>query len=70
MCVWSLVHGLLFSNLSPSSFAIIFMGRRELVALRELTYWCILIVSILWLFLVVPRVGLQCVIVVFPDHTP
>ena len=23
----------------------------------------------LWLFLTVPRVGLQCAIVVFPDHT-
>ena len=23
----------------------------------------------LWLFLTVPRVGLQCVIVVFPDYT-
>ena len=27
-------------------------------------------VSVLWLFLTVPWVGLQCVIVVFPDHTP
>ena len=26
-------------------------------------------VSVLWLFLMVPWVGLQCVIVVFPDHT-
>ena len=26
-------------------------------------------VSVLWLFLVVPCVILQCVIVVFPDHT-
>ena len=26
-------------------------------------------VSVLWLFLTVPWVGLQCVIVVFPDHT-
>ena len=25
--------------------------------------------SVLWLFLTVPWVGLQCVIVVFPDHT-
>ena len=25
-------------------------------------------VSLLWLFLTVPLVGLQCVIVVFPDH--
>ena len=26
-------------------------------------------VSVLWLFLTVPRVGLQCVIVVFSDYT-
>ena len=26
-------------------------------------------VSVLWLFLTVPLVGLQCVIVVYPDHT-
>ena len=26
-------------------------------------------VSVLWLFLTVPWVGLQCVIVVYPDHT-
>ena len=26
-------------------------------------------VSVLWLFLAVPRVGLWCVIVVFPGHT-
>ena len=26
-------------------------------------------VSGLWLFLMVPWVGVQCVIVVFPDHT-
>ena len=25
--------------------------------------------NVLWLFLTVPWVGLQCVIVVFPDHT-
>ena len=28
-----------------------------------------MIVSVLWLFLTVLWVGLQCVIVVFPDHT-
>ena len=26
-------------------------------------------ISVLWPFLAVPWVGLQCVIVVFPDHT-
>ena len=31
---------------------------------------CIFVaVDVLWLFLTVPWVGLQCIIVVFPDHT-
>ena len=51
----------------PSSFAIILMGKRELVALLSLPSWCLVIV--VWLFLAVPLVSLQCVIVVFPDHT-
>ena len=50
-----------------SSFAMIFMGKRELVALLSLSSWCLMIV--VWLFLAVPLVCLQCVIVVFPDHT-
>ena len=50
-----------------SSFAIILMGKRELVALLSLSAWCIVIV--VWLFLVVPWVCLQFTIVVFPDHT-
>ena len=51
----------------PSSFAIILMGKREPVALLCLSSWCLVIV--VWLFLSVPRVCLQFVIVVFPDHT-
>ena len=50
-----------------SSFAIILMGKRELVALFSLSSWCLVIV--VWLFLTVPRVCLHFVIVVFPDHT-
>ena len=49
------------------SFAIILMGKRELVALLSLSSWCHVIV--VWLFLAVPWVCLQFVIVVFPDHT-
>ena len=30
---------------------------------------CVLTVCVLWLFLSVPWVGLQCVVEVFPDHT-
>ena len=50
-----------------SSFAITLMGKRELVALFSLSSWCLVIVA--WLFLAVPRVCLQFVIVVFADHT-
>ena len=50
-----------------SSFAIILMGKRELVSLLSLSSWCLIIV--VWLFLAVPWVSLQFVIVVFPDHT-
>ena len=34
-----------------------------------LSYRCIVTINALWLFLTVPWVGLQCVVVVFPDHT-
>ena len=50
----------------PFSFAIILMGKRERVALLSLSYWCLVIV--VWLFLAVPWVCLQFVIVVFLDH--
>ena len=49
-----------------SSFAIILMGKRELVVLLSLSSWFLVIV--VWLFLAVPWVCLQFVIVVFPDH--
>ena len=50
-----------------SSFAIILMGKRELVALYLYSSWCLVIV--VWLTVTVPRVRLQFGIVVFPDHT-
>ena len=43
------------------------MGKRELVALLSLSSWCL--VMVVWLFLAMPWVCLQFVIVVFPDHT-
>ena len=52
-----------------SSFAIIPMGKRELVALLCLSPWCLVTVSVLCLFNTMLWLGLQCVIVVFPDHT-
>ena len=52
-----------------SSFAIILKRKRKLVALLLLSYKCIVTINVLWLFLTVPWVGLQYVIVVFTDHT-
>ena len=49
-----------------SSIAIILMGKRELIALLDLSSWCLVMVR--RLFLAVPRGCLQFVIVVFPDH--
>ena len=50
-----------------SSIAIILMGKRELIALLNLSSWCLVMVE--WLLLTVPWGCLQFVIVVFPDHT-
>ena len=50
-----------------SSIAIILMGWGELIALLNLSSWCLVMVE--RLFLAVPRDSLQFVIVVFPDHT-
>ena len=50
-----------------SSIAIILMGKRELIALLNLSSWFLVVVE--RLFLAVPRGCLQFVIVVIPDHT-
>ena len=50
-----------------SSIAIILIGKRELVALLNLSSWCLMMVE--RLFIVVPWGCLPFVIVVFPDHT-
>ena len=50
-----------------SSIAIILMGKRELVALLNLSSWCLVTVG--RLLLAVPRGCLRFVIVVSPDHT-
>ena len=49
------------------SIAIILMGKRELVALLNLSSWCLVMVE--RLFLAEPWSCLWFVIVVFPDHT-
>ena len=45
----------------------ILMGKRELVALLGLSFWCLVVVE--RLFLAVPWGCLRFVTVVFPDHT-
>ena len=50
-----------------SSIAIILMGKRELIALLNLSSWCFVMVK--RLFLTVPRGCLRFVIAVVPDHT-
>ena len=50
-----------------SGVVILLMGKRGLVALLDLSSWCLVVVG--RLFLAVPRGCLRFVIVVFPDHT-
>ena len=50
-----------------SSFEIILMGKRELIALLNLPSRCLVMVE--WLFLAVPLGCLRFMIVVFPNHT-
>ena len=50
-----------------SSIAIILVGKRELVALLNLSSWCLVMVE--RRFLALPWDCLRFVIVVFPDHT-
>ena len=58
---------LLYVTLCPFYHAIILMGKRGLVALLNLYFWCL--VTVEWLFLAVPWGCLQFVIVVFSNHT-
>ena len=50
-----------------SSIAIILMGKRELIALLNLSSWCLVMVE--RLLLAVPRGYLQFMTMVFPVHT-
>ena len=45
------------------------LEEKELVALLSLSSLCQVAVGVLLSFLVMPWVGLQCVIVAFPGHT-
>ena len=52
-----------------SSFELILKRKRKLVVLLLLSYRCSVTINVLWLFLTVPWLCLQCVIVLLPDHT-
>ena len=65
--LWESVVVLCFVVRYFMSIAIILMGKRELIALLNLSSWCLVMVE--RLFLAVPWGCLQFVIVVFPDHT-
>ena len=58
---------LLYVTCVHFSIAIILMGKGELIAVLNLSSWCLVMVE--RLFLAVPWGCLQFVIVVFPDHT-
>ena len=64
---WSLCWYALIFVLSI--FAIILTRKRELVSLFLLSFGCLVTVIVLKLFLTVLWVGLQSVILVFPDQT-
>ena len=66
LCLLLLCYALLRVH---CSFAIILKRKIKLVALLLLSYRCIVTINAPWLFITVPWVGLQCVIVVFLDHT-
>ena len=66
LCLSLFCYGLLCVH---SSFAIILKRKRKLVALLLLSYRCVVTVNVLWLFITLPWVGSQFVIVVFLDHT-
>ena len=66
LCLSLFCYALLWVH---SSSAIILKRKRKLVVLLLLSYRCIVTINVMWPFFAVPWVGLQCVIVVFPDHT-
>ena len=66
LCLSLFCYALLCAH---SSSAIILKMKRQLAALLLLSYICLVTVNVLWRFLTVSWVGLQCVIVVFPALT-
>ena len=70
-CLWELCVCLCFVMhyfVSILVFSIIFK-RKIKVALPILSFRYIVTINVPWLFLTVPLISLQYVIMVFPDHT-
>ena len=67
--IYNVVFFVMHYIVSILNFAIILKRKRKLVVLLLLSHRCIVTFNVLWLFLAVPWVGLQYVIVVFPYHT-
>ena len=67
VCVWSLFCYVVLHVLS--SFTIISLRKREMIALLSVSTWWHMTVSALFLFLTVPWVGLQRLIEVLSCHT-
>ena len=65
LCLSLFCYALLFVH---SSFAIIVTRKRELITLLLLSFGCLVTENVPCLFLKVPWIGLQFVIVAFPDH--
>ena len=65
--MWSLFCNLVLNVLS--SFAIISLKKRRVVALLYLYFYCHNVCVCQCLFLAVPWVGLRSLVVAFPDHT-
>ena len=61
LALWESV--IVLCSVVRSSIAIILMKKRELVALLNLSFWCLVMVE--WLFLAVPRGWLGLVIQLF-----
>ena len=72
VCVCVCVCGVLSLSLFWYALLCVF-SRVQIILERKilflLSHPCLAILYVLWLFLTVPWAGLQCVIVVFPDHT-
>ena len=63
------LQGKQFIHYTTAAPSFVIILKRRLIALLLLSYRCIVTINVLWLFLTMLWVGLQCVIVVFPDHT-